>query len=49
MCTLLSILEMNYQQFDLDELSSLNSFKTIAYMSQYQGLCLSNSQALINA
>jgi hypothetical protein len=39
---------MNYQQFDLDELSILNSFKTIPYMSKYQGLASSDSQALIN-
>lgn len=43
-----SSLEMNYQQFDLDELSILNSFKTIPYMSKYQGLASSDSQALIN-
>ncbi|MFM7437904.1 MAG: linear amide C-N hydrolase, partial [Snowella sp.] len=44
-----SYLELNYQHFDLNELSILNSFKTIPYMSKYTGLASSNSQALIHA
>ena len=44
-----SYLELNYQQFDLGELSNLKTFKTIPYMSKYQGLGITDSEALINA
>lgn len=43
-----SYLELNYQQFDLDELSNVTEFKTIPYMSKYQGLDSSDSQVLVN-
>ena len=42
-------LELNYRQFDLNELSVLKTFKTIPYISQDQGLGISDSLALINA
>jgi len=41
--------ELNYQHFDLYDLSEVTTFKTIPYMKMYQGLGDSNSQALINA
>jgi len=44
-----SYLELNYQQFDLGELSTLKTFKTIPYMSKYQGLGITDSQALVSA
>ena len=44
-----SYLELNYQQFDLTELSSVKNFKTIPYMSKYQGLGSDDSQVLVNA
>ncbi|MEB3161055.1 MAG: linear amide C-N hydrolase, partial [Synechocystis sp.] len=44
-----SYLELNYQQFDLADLSSIKTFKTIPYMSRYQGLGGNESQVLIKA